>query len=308
MLTVAGPSPAVDITYVVDDYRLGQIHRPTTVARCAGGKALNMARAARQVGADVALTTILGGATGGWIAEELEAEGVATTVVPGSLDTRTCVSVASAATGTLTEVYEHAPDTPPALWARLCDGLDELLSRRPGWLSTSGSMPRQLPADTLAALVRLGRRRGVAVALDSHGAMLAPALDEGPDLVKVNRVEAAAALDADSDGDLGEMARALAGRTGGTVVLTDGAAGAVGWDGSRLVRAVLPDVHGDYPVGSGDSFLGGLLAGLDAGAGLAEALRTAIACGAANALVPGAARFDPAEVGRLAERVSIEGR
>lgn len=299
MLTVAGPSPAVDITYVVDDYRLGQIHRPTTVARCAGGKALNMARAARRMGGDVALVTILGGATGGWIAEALDAEGVATTAVPGTLETRTCVSVSSAATGSLTEVYEHAPDTPPALWHTLCAQLDTLLSRRPGWLSTSGSMPRGLPADTLAELVRLGHRHGVSVALDSHGAMLGPAIAEGPDLLKINRSEAAAALGVDADGDLAGMARALAERTGGTVVLTDGAAGAVGWDGERLVRATLPEVHGDYPVGSGDSFLGGLLARLDSGADLAGSLPTAIACGAANALVPGAARFDSAEVARL---------
>lgn len=306
MITIAGPSPSVDITYVVDDYRLGQIHRPTTVARCPGGKALNMARAARLVGGDVALVTILGGANGRWIADGLEAEGVATTTVPGTLETRTCVSVSSRATGSLTEVYEHAPDTPVELWESLCAEVDGLLAQRPGWLSTSGSMPRKLPADTLASLVRLGHRRGAKVAIDHQGVMLAPALAERPDLLKINRAEAAATLDGDPDGDIGGMARALADRTGGTVVLTDGADGAVGWDGTRLVRATLPDVHGDYPVGSGDSFLGGLLATLDAGAGLADALRTAIACGAANALVPGAARFDADEAHRLAREVVID--
>lgn len=306
MLTVAGPSPSVDITYVVDDYRLGEIHRPTTVARCAGGKALNMARAARRMGADVTLSTILGGANGSWIAEALRAEDVTTAAISGAVETRTCVSVSSAATGTLTEVYEHAPDTPPQLWRDLTDELEALVARRPGWLSTSGSMPRGLPDDTLADVVRLAHRHGVSVALDSHGAMLGPAIAEGPDLLKINRSEAAAALQVDPDGDLADMARSLAERTGGTVVLTDGAAGAIGWDGSRLVRAELPGVHGNYPVGSGDSFLGGLLAGLDAGADLANALRTAMACGAANALVPGAGRFDRAEVERLAPQVTVD--
>lgn len=306
MLTIAAPSPAVDITYVVDDYRLGEIHRPTTVARCAGGKALNMARAARRLGSDVALVAVLGGAGGRWIVDELEAEGVATTAVPGTLETRTCVSVSSSATGTLTEVYEHAPDTPVALWDSLASELDQLLAVRPGWLSTSGSMPRGLPDDALAALVALGHRHGVAVAIDNRGQLLDPALDEHPDVLKINRVEAADALNADPDTDLGEMTRALAERTAGIVVLTDGAAGATGWDGARLFRARLPGVHGNYPVGSGDSFLGGLLSRLDAGADLDDALRTAMACGAANALVPGAGRFDPAEVARLATAVAVD--
>ena len=50
-------------------------------------------------------------------------------------------------------------------------------------------------------------------------------------------------------------------------------------------------MHGHYPVGSGDAFLGGLLTELDRGASLVAALRTAIAAGAANALVPGPGRF-----------------
>ena len=43
MITVAGLSPSLDLTYLVDSLRLGAIHRPTAVVRCAGGKALNMA-------------------------------------------------------------------------------------------------------------------------------------------------------------------------------------------------------------------------------------------------------------------------
>lgn len=300
-----GPSPSIDITYVVDDYRLGEIHRPTCVARCAGGKALNMARAARRMGADVALTTVVGGSSGDWIVTELEAEGVRTSTATSATETRTCVSVASTATGTLTEVYEHAPRTEPEAWQELLERTAALLADRPGWLSTSGSMPRNLPEDTMAGVVRTGHRHGAAVAVDSAGPALHAALTERPELVKVNRGEAAAELGVDPSGDLGAMARQLAERSGGHVVLTDGADGALGWDGQTLVRASLPGVHGGFPVGSGDSFLGGLLTCLDRGDALAEALRWATACGTANALVPGAGRFDAATVAELAEQVQL---
>ena len=54
-------------------------------------------------------------------------------------------------------------------------------------------------------------------------------------------------------------------------------------------------------MGSGDSFLAGLLVAIDEGAALPDALRLATAAGAANTLEPGAARFDPAEARRLAD-------
>ena len=95
-------------------------------------------------------------------------------------------------------------------------------------------------------------------------------------------------------------------RTGGMVVLTDGVAGAVGCDGSRVLRARGPGVRGAYPVGSGDAFLGGLVAALDRGADLADGLRLGMACGTANALVPGPGRLDRATAYALAARSPIE--
>ena len=83
------------------------------------------------------------------------------------------------------------------------------------------------------------------------------------------------------------MATLINVRTGGMVVLTDGVAGAVGCDGSRVLRARGPGVRGAYPVGSGDAFLGGMVAALDQGADLADGLVLGMACGTANALVPG---------------------
>jgi fructose-1-phosphate kinase PfkB-like protein len=93
----------------------------------------------------------------------------------------------------------------------------------------------------------------------------------------------------------------------GLALVTAGAEGAVavsrdGW----AVRATL-DAVGDYPVGSGDSFLGGLLAALAASPDdLPGALRLATAAGAANALTPGAGLLDAGTARDLAARVVLE--
>jgi sugar/nucleoside kinase (ribokinase family) len=71
--------------------------------------------------------------------------------------------------------------------------------------------------------------------------------------------------------------------------------GGVAWHGAVAA-------HGDYPVGSGDAFLAGLLTALTADPAVAwhEAARLGLGAAAANAEVPGAARVDPARARDLA--------
>lgn len=310
MITVAGYSPSLDVTYLVDALVEGRIHRPEAVLRCAGGKALNMARAAATLGAEACLVGILGGHTGRFIAETLAASGVEVRVVDTPAETRTCVSIAAADSAELTEIYEHATEVPPAVWATFVDELTDTLSNNSGssssgWLSVSGAVPRGLPADAIARLVEIAAGLGIRSAIDTHSFALPAAVEAGPDLVKVNRVEAAELLVRPVEDDLVAMARAIADRTGGLVVLTDGRDGSIAVRDADALRIHAPDVVGRYPVGSGDSYLGGLVHALDTDADLPQALRTATACGIANALVPGPGRFTAESVAELLPRVEV---
>ncbi|MGI8459908.1 MAG: 1-phosphofructokinase family hexose kinase [Propionibacteriaceae bacterium] len=298
MITVAGLSPSLDLTYLVDTLRLGQIHRPTQVVRCAGGKPLNMARAATALGADALVVALLGGPTGASVAAGLARDGVRVVEVATSAETRTCVSIAAADTQALTEVYEYAAPVPAGLLPRFHAALADALRGRPGWLAICGSPPLDHAPAEVAELVAIGRSGGQRVAVDTHGPALAAALAAGPTLVKVNRLEAASLLGRDLDADLTELARAIRAGSGVDVVLTDGDAGAVALvadpDGAEQVLTVGPPRRrGRFPVGSGDAFLGGLLTALDRGDGWAVALRTAAAAGSANALVPGPGILGP---------------
>jgi 1-phosphofructokinase family hexose kinase len=309
VITVAALSPSLDITYLVDSLKLGEIHRPTETHRVAGGKPLNLARAAATLGARVDTVAVLGGATGRFLEQGLLAAGIAVRSVPSPAETRACVSIAAADRGDLTELYPYAPAVPAEVWeqfrAMVADGLD----RRPGWFAINGSAPEGLPADAFADLATVAHDAGLKVAVDTHGAALQAALETRPELVKINRSEAAELLDRPADGaELAELAGLIAERTGGAVIITDGRAGAVGRapDGG-LHRVVLPeDVDGHYPVGSGDAFLGGWLAATDRGEDPQAALRLATGCGAANALRPGAGSFDRADAEKIAAAAIVD--
>lgn len=307
VISVAALSPSLDLMYLVDHLELGAIHRPTAV-RVAGGKSLNLARAAATLGADVAAVAVLGGATGTFIEQELIKLGIGIRPVSSPAETRVCVSIAVADRDGLTEFYPYAPEIPAEVWSAFRSRLAGMITVRPGWLAINGSAPQGLDTSAYAQLVIMAHAAGLKVAVDTHGPVLAAAVDEAPELVKINRYEAAELLGVDADSaELAELTKIIGERTGGQVIITDGRAGAVGRAADGATHLItLPDaLNGRYPVGSGDSFLGGWLAATDVGATPATALRLATGCGTANAMVPGPGNLEPETARRIADACTV---
>ncbi|MGI3782442.1 MAG: 1-phosphofructokinase family hexose kinase [Janthinobacterium lividum] len=300
MIHTLGLSPSLDVVYVLDAVTPGSIHRPRSVVRLAGGKSLNVARALDRLGRPVRAVAPLAGPLGDLVADLLVPTGVELVRLSTTAPTRMCVSAADATAGTLTEFYEVAP---PAGGSELGQVEEALARVAPGdWLAFSGSVPPGVDLDRLAALLADVRGRGVRLAVDTHGPVLPLLLEvAAPDVVKINRAEAAELVDRDP-ADLVELGAAVRAAGAGVLVLTDGSAGAVGWDDDGGWRVTTDAAPGGYPVGSGDCFLAGLVAALAVDAPLPEALVGAAAVGAANAAVPGGALFDDATLAHLRER------
>ena len=310
-LVAVAPNPAIDRVYELDRFERDAVNRPRSETRQAGGKGLNVARAAALLGADVVAVAPLAGHAGRWLAEALAAEGIATRIAWRSGETRTCVAIHDAADDTLTELNEAGPVFEPVAWAALVEATRaELAVGGVGLLTISGSLPPGAPVDGLARFVAVAAAADVPVALDAGGPALAAALAGGPWLVKLNAAEAAATLerpvgpDAASSAD---AAAAIAALSGGAVIVTRGIDGAIArtTDG-RLLLVPAPVVHGRYPVGSGDAFMAGLAAATLRGAPFEDALRLASSAAACNALVQGAGRLDPIKAIRRAVSIKIE--
>ena len=280
MIAFVAASPSIDRLHIVKALRPGEIHRPERVVAVPGGKALNAARAAHALGADVHAIALLGGHIGRWVADALEEEGVTCDAVAGPGETRMCVSVSDG--GALTEFYEAGPALSPEHWAAL-EAATAQVATRASWVGVAGSLPPGAPTDGPARLLRVAREAGARVALDVSGDALRLGLAAGPDFVKVNAEEAE---------ELGfhraEDLRAAGGAV--AAAITHGADGMDLATSEGTLHAAPPRL-GNYPVGSGDSALGGFLAALDGGASWPEALDRAVETAAANAQVPGAGRL-----------------
>ena len=318
LVTVA-PNPSIDRLYELDRLVRDAVNRPRVETRVAGGKGLNVARAARALGAEVAAVALLAGHAGQWIAETLAAEGIDARLAWADGETRTCVAIHDGSDGTLTELNEAGPEVGPAAWQAFVDALrTELATGDAGLVAISGTLPPGAPVDGLAELARVATDAGVAVALDAAGTALERALATHPWLVKVNVAEARATLGLDpldpaAAGSGGEaeavgLARELAGRSGGAAVVTRGPAGAVAVDADGATyRVGAQAVRGPYPVGSGDAFLAGLAVGRLEGRSLAGSLELAATAAAMNALTRGAGRLEaPLDVSGLGGSIVVE--
>jgi fructose-1-phosphate kinase PfkB-like protein len=93
--------------------------------------------------------------------------------------------------------------------------------------------------------------------------------------------------------------------TGQCVLITMGGQGAILTDGRAVWHAVPPPVAIKSGVGSGDSFLAGLLAALARGESFSTALAEATAAGTANALSIGGGSFTRAEFETILRETQI---
>lgn len=308
MIVCVAASPSVDKLFEVERITLGAIHRPDSFVQVPGGKGLNVARAAHSLGAEVTATGILAGHAGRWLEGSLTGEGVRSRFAWVDGETRASLSVADRESGGLTEFYERGWDIGPDGWERLEAVVRELL---PGarWLSMSGYLPVGAPDAGYARLIAMAKEAGVQTALDTRDEALTAGVEAGPAIVKVNSEEAGLLL-GEEVGTL-EEARAAADELrkrlggGGAGIVTRGAEGAVVATPDEGFLAGRLYARGSYPVGSGDAFLGGLIAGLDRGDPWPEAVALALGAAAANAEVRGAGRLDPGRATALAVAAEV---
>jgi tagatose 6-phosphate kinase len=153
--------------------------------------------------------------------------------------------------------------------------------------------------------VKRAQRRGIRVALDASAPGLRSGWSAGPDLLRINREEAAEAL-----GVQPRQVEAPPRNAPGLTrlgVISDGPDRLVAWnaEGSRWV-VFPPAVRAVNPIGCGDTMLAGLIASLQAKRDLEEALRMATALAAAQAESLVAGRPDPERGRSLEPRVRID--
>jgi 1-phosphofructokinase family hexose kinase len=304
---------AIDRTVRVPNFQLGGRYRAEDSLRLPGGKGVNVARALRTLGQPVIATGLAGGRTGLQIIEELTAEGILNDFVRIADESRTSTAVIDPTNNQQTEINEYGPSVQAAELEVLLDKI-RYLSKGADVFVLAGSLPRDVPSDYYATLLRELRRVKMVTAVDAAGPALRAALAAEPAVINPNVYEAEDIVGHEF-GDEDDMAAAvgtLAG-IGAETALLHHEGGCVahvrvsaGKRGHTYAARLPPRTDVVSTVGSGDAFLAGYLSARYRHQAAEASLALAVACGAANTQKAGAGVLDPSDVESLMRRVEVE--
>jgi 1-phosphofructokinase family hexose kinase len=305
-------NPCVDRTLFVDKLDLDKIIPGKRSTCIPGGKGNNVARVLKTFGLPVDSFVLLGGHTGCMVEDMIRQQDKITPIVFWTQGpTREVVTVVQEDTHRQVAFKEPGAQVTPSERKALLLML-RLLVKEYEWVVFSGSVPCPALDDIYFELVEAVRGNGGKAVLDSSGAALVQGLRAGPYLLKANLEEAGSVLNQrlSNEAQVWEAASAIQtmkpGPSCNIVALTAGREGAyVVCEGERL-RALPRPVQTVNPVGSGDSFLGGMIAGLAGGQSIEASLRQAMAAGAANAAVWDAATFTMSDVEKLLPQTQVQ--
>jgi tagatose 6-phosphate kinase len=311
MIVTVTMNAALDRTLTVPNFQEGQRHRASEKLTLAGGKGITIARALKTLGVPVVATGLAGGRSGRRILEELAEEAILSDFVRIEDESRTSTAVADPTSGTFTEVMEWGPLVQESELEVLLEKLD-YLARGAELVVFAGTLPRGVADDFYAEAIRTLARRGVLTVLDAEGEPLRVGLESEPFLVSPNRTEAEAVVGQEfsEDGDFLDALERLEdlGARNALITFERGCFASVRVERGqpKRFRAETPRVEAVSGVGAGAVLLAGFIAAWLENATPEDALRRAVAAGAATTLSVGAGRFDPEDLGHLLPEVHVE--
>ena len=289
MILTVTMNPSIDTAYQIDHLVIDDVNR-VVPRKTAGGKGLNVSRVLVQLGDDVVATGLLGGHSGAYLGDLMDADGIRHRFTPIAGESRTCIALLH--DGCQTELLESGPEVSAEELAAFLGNFEDLVGQA-DCVAISGSLPKGVPADLYAGMVATVARAGKPVLLDTSGAALDVALaaEVKPTLVKPNLTEINGLLGTSfTPEDLPALQAKLEQdeRFAGIpwVVVTMGGAGAVAFHEGRGYRVVTSPIEAVNATGSGDSTIAGFAHAIARGADDEEVLRCGNTCGKLNAMDP----------------------
>ena len=308
-----GTTPAAQRVMIFRKLTPDAVNRAVTTLDGAAGKAVNVAKVLKALGAHPVATGFLGGQRGEFLRAAMAEKQIESDFVTVKAPTRQCITVIDESAGTHTELVEESRPVGPVDFKKFMAVVRRHIAdvRRHiadcGAAVMSGTIASGGPATLYRDCVRLAQNAGAISVVDAQGAALTEALKAKPGLVKPNRVELAATVGRElkSEADVMRAMRELCERGAQRVIVTAGREPALAFDGKTFRRIITPRIQVVNPIGSGDAFTAGVVWRLLRGDDLGEACRWGAAAGAANALTPMPGELNRKDVIRLAKKVEV---
>lgn len=307
MITTVTMNAALDKAYFMKDIiKNGTVMRVQECRTTAGGKGLNVARAASACGSDVLATGLVGGFSGQYLENLLDGDQIPHKFGHMTGETRSCINILDEGYGS-TEYLEPGCEVSAEEEAGFMKMFPDTI-RNSEVVTISGSIPKGIKKDIYGRMITIAKAMGKTVLLDSSGDTLKNGITAGPTLVKPNQDEIEQLFDTTitSFKEVIHYAKKIHDMGVDYVVISLGKDGALLVCEEGVFKGTPPQIEAINTVGCGDSMLGAFAVAFERKYTAGRALKYAIAVSAANAASPNTGKFEYEECERLFEQVTIE--
>lgn len=273
-------NPSIDYVMFVDDFKIDGLNRAQDTNKFAGGKGINVSRVLKTLGVDSTALGFAGGFPGDFIAQTLKDSDIHTNFVQVEEDTRINVKLK---TGQETEVNAQGPNVTEAQFQSLLNQIKETSDK--DTVIVAGSVPKSIPSDAYAQIAKITRQTGAQLVVDAEKDLVETVLEYQPLFIKPNKDELEVMFNTSvkNDEDVIKYAKQILEKGAQSVIVSLGGDGAIYVDHQQSIKAVNPKGEVINTVGSGDSTVAGMVAGLATGLSVQDAFKQAVASGTATA-------------------------
>lgn len=254
-------NPAIDV-----NTEAGEVHTNQKV-RCEkpdydpGGGGINVARVLQRLGVSVDAYYLAGGVTGNFLEYLLEEENVSGERMEIAEMTRENTSIIDRKTGEQYRFVLPGPTIRKEEWHHALAQIKEKISQY-DIIVGSGSLPPGVPVDFYSQVGELVLDKGKMYVLDTSGDFLIEGVKNGASFIKPNQEEFMSLKKKTDSTSNDELIQKLFNHRVKNIIHTLGKDGTILINKDGAKRFQPPEIEVNSSIGAGDSFVGGLVAGL----------------------------------------------
>ncbi|HDF8109061.1 TPA: 1-phosphofructokinase [Staphylococcus aureus] len=293
-------NPSIDYVIFTNDFKIDGLNRATATYKFAGGKGINVSRVLKTLDVESTALGFAGGFPGKFIADTLNNSAIQSNFIEVDEDTRINVKLK---TGQETEINAPGPHITSAQFEQLLQQIKNTISE--DIVIVAGSVPSSIPSDAYAQIAQITAQTGAKLVVDAEKELAESVLSYHPLFIKPNKDELEVMFNTtvNSDEDVIKYGRLLVDKGAQSVIVSLGGDGAIYIDKEISIKAVNPQGKVVNTVGSGDSTVAGMVAGIASGLTIEKAFQQAVACGTATAFDEDLATRDAIE--KIKSQVTI---
>ena len=284
MIKTVTLNPAVDKTVEINDFKVGEVNRISSMRLDAGGKGINVAKTIKELGGSSIATGFLAGRNGDYIKNCLNRMLVSNDFLFVEGETRTNLKVVDRQNQTNTDINE------PGLIEITEEDLSRLEEKifsdmsKDDILVLSGSVPSNVPMSIYREWTERANQSGIRVLLDADRELLEEGIKAKPYLVKPNLAELEILMNRklNDKNEIVSAGRSLLHMGIKMAAISLGGDGAVFFHGEHAIYAEGIKVSVKSTVGAGDAMVAALAFAISRDDPFEKAVALSVAAGTAN--------------------------